>query len=149
MTGDDLIFLASNLVVNSALGNAESRYRSAISRAYYGAFHLSMAFLKELNERDELSGINLRVPENHEAHERVYRILFASNVPELIEVARHLNDLRSDRNKADYKLGARGFDSMPNARDKVEMAATVQRLISSCRIEAKVKEIVSSILNGR
>jgi hypothetical protein len=88
MTGDDLIFLASNLTANSALGNAECRYRSAISRAYYGAYHLIVSFLKELAAQKELAGINLHVPENHRGHEEAYRLLFATSVPEAIEAAR-------------------------------------------------------------
>lgn len=46
MTGSDLIALASHLVANTAFGNAEARYRSAISRAYYGAFHLVAEYTK-------------------------------------------------------------------------------------------------------
>ena len=145
MTGDDLIFLASSLTANSALGNAECRYRSAISRAYYGAFHLILAFLKELFALEDLSDLGLHVPENHTGHEEAYRILFATHVPEAIEAARHLNDLRGERNKADYKLSARGFDSMVNAQEKVEMALAVQSLIRKCGEDAKMKEFVAAI----
>ena len=45
MTGDELIALASHLIVNPAFKNEEARFRSATSRAYYGAFHLAVGFL--------------------------------------------------------------------------------------------------------
>ena len=63
MTGDDLLFLASNLVANASLGNPASRYRSAVTRTYYGAFHIIVAFLEELGTLAQLAGIDRHVPE--------------------------------------------------------------------------------------
>ena len=62
MNGDDLITLAGNLVANQALGNSEARYRSSVSRAYYGAFHsygeaLQVPFLQRCTpQRPQLNG---------------------------------------------------------------------------------------------
>ena len=86
MTGDDLIHLAGHLVSNTALGNAEARYRSAVSRAYYGAFHLVTAFLADCNAK---------VLENHTGHVQAAQILHATGVPDAMEVARLLDDLRA------------------------------------------------------
>jgi hypothetical protein len=47
MTGDDFLALAGKLLANSP-NPSEAVCRTAISRAYYGAFHLGRAFLKEL-----------------------------------------------------------------------------------------------------
>jgi hypothetical protein len=46
MTGDDFIAFSGKLAANPAAG--EAGFRSASSRAYYGAFHLAMAFLAEI-----------------------------------------------------------------------------------------------------
>jgi uncharacterized protein (UPF0332 family) len=46
MNPDDFISLAGKLAANA---NAdEATYRTAVSRAYYGAFHLAATFLAEL-----------------------------------------------------------------------------------------------------
>lgn len=46
MNPDDFVSLAGKLAANA---NAdEATYRTAVSRAYYGAFHLAAAFLAEL-----------------------------------------------------------------------------------------------------
>lgn len=46
MTGNEFIELAGKLV--AASGADESSLRTAIGRAYYGAFHLATSFLNEL-----------------------------------------------------------------------------------------------------
>jgi len=49
MTGDELISLAGKFVANTNLGGSEAQFRNAISRAYYGAFHLAKTLLEEIN----------------------------------------------------------------------------------------------------
>lgn len=147
MTGDDLLFLASNLVANASLGNPESRYRSAISRSYYGAFHIIVAFLEELGSLTQLAGIDLNVPENHTGHETAYRLMFNTDVPEAVDAARCLNDLRGDRNRADYRLKMKGFDSMANAKEKVEIGYAIKALVTKCRADDKIRELVDAILS--
>lgn len=91
--------------------------------------------------------MDLHVPANHTGHECAYRILFNTGVPEGIEAARTLNDLRSHRNSADYKLAAKGFDekSAKNVKDKIEMAESVSSLIKKCRSNTKMREFVTAI----
>ena len=48
MTGDDFIHLAGKL----ATSVDEAALRSAVSRAYYGAFHLALQFLEDIERRD-------------------------------------------------------------------------------------------------
>jgi uncharacterized protein (UPF0332 family) len=123
MTGDDLIHVAGHLVANTALGNAEARYRSAVSRAYYGAYHKAVELLESCG---------VRVPENAEAHQFAYARLFATGIPAAIEAARSLNDLRGDRNDADYHLEKPGFDNLRNAQDRVELAHSIRNCLADC-----------------
>ena len=44
MTGDDFIILAGRLATSAD----EASLRSAVSRAYYGAFHLALRFLEDI-----------------------------------------------------------------------------------------------------
>lgn len=124
MDGQDLIAVAAHLTQNAALGKAEARYRSAISRAYYGAFHLAAKFLAEHHRP---------VRENHTGHQEAYLALFGTGITEAMQAARILSDLRSKRNAADYRLSAKGFDGQPHAMQQVESADAVRALLDRCR----------------
>jgi uncharacterized protein (UPF0332 family) len=124
MDGHDLITVAGHRTQNAALGKAEARFRSAISRAYYGAFHLVAQFLAE-NKRV--------IRENHTGHQEAYRVLFGTGIPEAVEAAQFLSELRTQRNAADYRLSAKGFDSQSKAMERVELAETIRSLLDKCR----------------
>jgi uncharacterized protein (UPF0332 family) len=124
MDGQDLIAVAAHLTQNAALGKAEARYRSVISRAYYGAFHLVAQFLAEHNRP---------VRENHTGHQAAYVALFETGITEAVQAARILSDLRSQRNTADYRLSAKGFDDQAHAMQQVESAEAVRALLDRCR----------------
>lgn len=126
MTGEDFITIAGNLVANPHLGDSEARFRSAVSRAYYGAFHLAVAFLAELGKS---------VKENHEGHAEAYRALFNTQQTDAVDAARLLNDLRTMRNEADYKLHKSRYRSMANAKSDVEAAVEFCGCLSRCQAE--------------
>lgn len=70
--------------------------RSAVSRAYYSLYHVVTDFLVDQG---------IRLPEKRaEIHETVYRILFNCNDDQLKVIATELNDLRVQRNIADYEM---------------------------------------------
>jgi len=136
ITGRDLIALAGNLAVNPASGSPEARFRSAISRAYYGAFHIAAAFLADCEKG---------VPENSTGHELAYRRLFNTQIPAVVEAARNLNDLRRERIQADYKLRYAGLDSQQNAKDKVQMAELVRTRLQECLAEPIRTKVVAAL----
>lgn len=119
MTGRDLIHLAGHLAVNRALGtNAEARYRSAASRAYYGAFHLARACLS--------AHFQIHVLQNHHGHRQAYDELVQIGELETIRAAQSLDDLRRFRNKADYDLNSTEFKDDVAAKQCVELADRVR-----------------------
>jgi uncharacterized protein (UPF0332 family) len=127
MTGADLIHLAGHLAVNRALGsNDEARFRSAASRAYYGAFHLARAFLV-----DHLKQHILR---NHHGHRQVLEQLTQLVNPEATRAMRLLHELRRDQNSADYDLAATAFRDANKARVCVEMAESIRIALEKCRL---------------
>jgi uncharacterized protein (UPF0332 family) len=132
MTGDDLIFLASQLIAQAQYGHAGARYRSAVSRAYYGAFHLVIDFLREFD---------VEIVKNHTGHVEAYRALFQTNHSMAVRAARMLEDLRGDRNVADYHLEKQTFDNPRNAMDRVEMAAEIKSCLNQCRREPDRSEL--------
>lgn len=106
-------------------GQKEAYYRSAISRAYYAAFHSAREYL-------ELKG--LLQPNQQNVHEEV-RWLFATsselgarNLP--ARIAEDLGRLRRDRNNADYEPSYLG--GLKAVRGKAEEALkTAQRIIAN------------------
>jgi uncharacterized protein (UPF0332 family) len=111
MTGRDFLAVANAL----AAGPTEAEWRSAISRAYYAAFHTAREFMNRLR---------FRVPAGEQAH--AYRWLRLSNTGDSAadSIGRLLRDLRGRRNNADYDLGrprslANAADAVMDARDLI------------------------------
>jgi len=82
MTGEEFIALASRLLLTD-IGDAEARHRSAVSRAYYGAFHLAVKFF------DEAFGV--RILQNHAGHEQASRALLNSGNDDAVAAGRCLS----------------------------------------------------------
>src|SRR3990172_11561003 len=113
MTGDRFIDLAARLTMRPNQG--EEHYRSAVSRAYYGAFHAVREFL---------AGLGFRVP-TLDAHEYLAVRLQQSGHDEAQSAGSKLSTLRSARNIADYDLQNPLFQSVKNARIRVEAAKEI------------------------
>jgi uncharacterized protein (UPF0332 family) len=91
MTGHDFVLLAKPL----AAGSAEAEWRTAVSRAYYGAFHVARQMMTELG---------FAVARGDRAHSYLSRRLLAAGDPQVQQAGSDLNSLRGDRNEADYDL---------------------------------------------
>jgi uncharacterized protein (UPF0332 family) len=91
IAGKDFLTLAETLIT----GAGEVEWRSAVSRAYYAAFH---------EARQLLGSLGFVVPRGDQAH--AYLWLRLSNGGELqIQLAgNELNRLRRERNRADYAV---------------------------------------------
>jgi len=85
--------------------NNEAALRSAVSRGYYGLFNLAKQFVEKhvhaLPKRAE-----------SQSHEKVYHYLNNCGLEEVVEVAGDLNELRDDRNNADYELNIDDFQDV-------------------------------------
>ena len=73
----------------------EADWRTAISRAYYAAFHES---------RELLASWGFVIRQADQAHTGVSRRLTCSGSPQLVNLGRSLSDLKRMRNVADYDL---------------------------------------------
>lgn len=76
-------------------GNAEAEWRTAISRAYYSAFHTARQLLRDWG---------FQLARTDQAHVGLTRRLAVTGVAEYEKVARELSELRAKRNAADYDL---------------------------------------------
>ena len=93
--------------------------RSVISRAYYGAFHLSAEFIE---------GVTNQKRAKHDAHIWLIDSAFA----EAHEAGRRLEKLNSARIKADYRLADAEPELPSVARTCIELARDVQALLQVC-----------------
>jgi uncharacterized protein (UPF0332 family) len=114
MKGDEFIRFAGLIVAR--FSTDEAGLRTAISRAYYGAYHLAIALLN-------------RVCSARLDHGSVRRLLLESGIQAAVHAGRQLGDLQSDRIKADYRLDASMTHSF--ARMSVERSLEIQKLLAS------------------
>jgi hypothetical protein len=89
MNWRDFLPLAARL----AGGSTEAEWRSAVSRAYYTAFHVA---------RRLLSDLRFTVPRADRAHQYLVFRLGNSGEPAVEQAGRDLETLRRLRNRADY-----------------------------------------------
>jgi hypothetical protein len=78
-------------------GPDEIHWRTAVSRAYYAAFHATRDFFRSLR---------FRVPGDGSAHKYLSERLQNAGEAIWIQAGGELDDLRSARNEADYDLSA-------------------------------------------
>jgi uncharacterized protein (UPF0332 family) len=89
MIGRDFLLVAQRLLA----GATEADWRSAVSRAYYGAFHVA---------RQLMGDLGFTVPQADRAHAYLWLRLSNCGHVQLTEAGRALNDLRRERNWSDY-----------------------------------------------
>lgn len=87
----DFFTLAQEL----AQGNREIDYRSAASRAYYGAFHACRTLLENLPDLQGYVGTS---------HQKVIDELLSHSNKRLKSLGNQLKTTRDSRQKADYQL---------------------------------------------
>lgn len=128
MTGSDFIALAEKL----ATSQDEASFRSAASRAYYGAFHLVREFLENIQRS---------VPRNANAHVLLARQLQRSGQSDAYRAGSLLGDLHSRRIKADYRLEDRRAGTLPFAQFCIDAAKEIESAICVCQAEPARSEI--------
>ena len=123
MDASDFITFAGRTV---NLGKAGAR--SAISRAYYGAFHIACDILLELNAR---------VPRGGKSHNLVPQYIHSANHALGTLAAKMLLDLHTERIRADYDMSSESVERPELARLRVESALEVQRLLEQFRQDCR------------
>lgn len=82
---------------NYAEGPTEADWRSAVSRVYYAAFHVARALMSKLG---------FTAPRADLAHAFLWRRLGNGGHVPLALAGSRLNQLRGERNRADYDVGS-------------------------------------------
>jgi len=122
MTGNEFIVLAKKLA--EEVSPAECR--SAVSRAYYGAFHAALALL---------SRTGILLPPAPEAHQKLRFCLLQSGEFPGTEAGEKLESLRRDRNLADYDLHQSRSETSQFARRQVQVALEILNCLEMCSVE--------------
>lgn len=129
MNPADFISFATKVV---ALGPAGAR--SAMSRAYYGAFHVAQEILAELGVHAPRSGLGHAVLANY---------LISVPHDTCREAGRRLSQLHHLRNKADYDVHDPRQEVLSDAQKNVEVAAyvieTLQKFQQACLADDAVR----------
>ena len=135
MTGDQFIDVAGKI---AATYSDPASCRTAISRAYYGGFHLAKVFLDEMG---------VRPPKNANAHVFIRQRLFNCGHKDAETVGALLWDLYADRLKADYDLDNANVEAVAYARTCVETARELESPLASCQPDASRARIKAGIDN--
>ncbi len=118
-----------------ATGAHEAHWRSAVSRAYYGAFHVG---------RELLVRCGFIVPEDDKAHAYVYMRLSNSGHPDVVQAGTWLDDLRRVRNRADYRL--KDVFNQADAIDRDQRAADIIRLLEEAATLSTVTDRITLVM---
>lgn len=127
----------------------EADNRTAVGRAYYGAFHVALRFLIDC-------GVHFPRREMHAAdiHRKVQYCLSESMNRDAMRVSDHLRGLREKRNEADYDLQSAAFRTPAVALKSLRVATEIVDGIRRCQNEpaaflelrAKVREYARDVL---
>ena len=116
----DYLKLAATL----AAGPAEADWRSAISRAYYAAFHVA---------RELLISLGFRVPRADRAHSYMWLRIANAGAADVTLAGNRLNALRGLRNLADYDSTA--SMSQASAVNEVKNAKDIIQALDAAALE--------------
>jgi uncharacterized protein (UPF0332 family) len=130
MHGRDFLHLAQSLLS----GSTEAEWRSAVSRAYYAAFHVA---------RDLLLHCQFAVPRGEQAHGYLWLRLSNASAAAVIAAGRDLKSVRSSRNWADYDLGSPVVQL--TAMAQVQIASNVIRILEAARQDPVKTQITDAM----
>lgn len=125
-----------NVAIRLSASRHEGDLRSAVSRAYYGAFHTA---------RELVESCGVRLPKAAQAHERLQWCLGQCDEEAALLVHDKLNSLRTDRNLADYDLNASKFRDAQNVRIQLRIAQAIVDGVGHCRLEPTFSRIRETI----
>lgn len=138
MNGREFLTVATLLAARAT----EADWRSAVSRAYYAAFHSAREFLTLLR---------FRVPAGEQAHAYLWLRLSNTGDPKTDAIGRLLRDLRGRRNISDYDLArsrsqANAQDALNDARDLIVQMDTLAGTPSELTIRDGMRLYERSVL---
>jgi uncharacterized protein (UPF0332 family) len=120
MNWRDFLLLAAELAARAT----EADWRTAVSRAYYAAFHVARRLFTDLS---------FTVPRADRAHQYLVFRLSNSGESAVAQAGRDLETLRRLRNRADYDEGP--AVTQPQATAAVQLAEGIIQVLDAARQE--------------
>jgi hypothetical protein len=119
MDGSEFLDIAESLLVEGT----EPALRSAVNRAYYGAFNYARYILRQLGFAE---------PANSRDHGIKWLYLENCGDPELQKAGVKLQNLDGERVRADYNLDNKKFANPKNAEPHVKIAKGIIAELRRC-----------------
>lgn len=132
MIGREFVECAERLLT----GPAECDFRSAVSRAYYGAFHDARALLQD-------NGILL--PKTEQVHLKVVYCLQDCGDVNAAQAGIDIDLLRLERKRADYDLRDDRYTDVRKARAEVAKARSILGILDKCRTSSIADEFRTKV----
>lgn len=122
-------------------GDSEVDRRSAVSRAYYAAYHRARILVAEK--------CDVVLSKTADSHQNIQRCLMNSQHTQLRVAGGRLESLRGERNCADYNLTDARFAIPDTAKFSVEMAKDIFAVIAAAELNpASFQEVVRNYASG-
>jgi uncharacterized protein (UPF0332 family) len=134
MTGREFLTLAGKLAVMQQLGPAGER--SAVSRAYYGVFHLAKELLEDLN---------IHIPRDENAHKKLVMYFANSRQTEAVSLATMIGDLHERRKRADYTIADTQYEGARFAQSSVERANAISDVLAKLAAEPRRSQLQQGV----
>jgi uncharacterized protein (UPF0332 family) len=112
------------LAATLAAGTTEAEWRSAVSRAYYAAFHFARSLLIDLG---------FRAPPGERAHAYIWLRLANAGAADVRIAGNRLNALRGRRNRADYDAHPSWIQ--PMAANEVKSAEDIIQALDAAAVD--------------
>jgi hypothetical protein len=137
ISGDQFLELAGRL---AATAGGEAECRTAVSRAYYGAFHLALTLIQDLG---------FSIPANANAHAIVQRYLIGAGHTDAQRAGSLLSSLHADRIRADYRLQDSRLADVQFTRLRVALAQEIRSALAACRRDSVREAVIRGIREYR
>jgi hypothetical protein len=135
MNSNDFVVFAKSLADESP--GSSARFRSAVSRAYYGAFNYAAEIVNSLK---------CSCPHGRNEHEWVRQCLDSCSIAEAKEASQLLRNLHESRKDADYHLGLVPPETQLNAQFCVARAEKIAAKLNACISEGNRDTVRSEML---
>jgi hypothetical protein len=117
-------------------GTCAAEFRTAISRAYYATYNVSVEILE---------GMNFRIPGGSNGHGNVQRRLSNCGEKEIIKVGSQIGDLHSKRIQADYYLDNSKTENKKTAEAIVRNARKLIQILDNKCWSSNRQKIIDAI----
>ena len=132
MRGQDFLVVAKNLMKSPF----EASVRSAISRAYYALLNSAVELL---------TGLGFSVEQGPGKHGQVRNRLSNSGVAQLVDFSHIFDELRTQRNAADYNMKSKEFQNQPICALRIAKTELAIGLLTECNKEPLRSQIRTNI----